>query len=415
MNDSMAIEVKGLKKRFRRELLKRDYTTWKSLLLKPFTAARKANMLTVLDGIDLSLPPGRTLAIIGENGSGKSTFLKILAGIYKADEGEVLVRGRVSSLIELGAGFHPEFSGRENVFLNGTILGLSKKEINQRYQQIVDYSGLGEFMDAPVRTYSSGMYVRLGFAVAVNVDPDVLLVDEVLAVGDEAFSHKCEDKLNQFKQAGKTICLVTHDLQAVKKFADEVIWLDRGVIAAQGEPAKVIDEYRQVVAQREDESGRRVAAARTQLESADRWGHGEVEIMAVRLLDENGEPHAVFTSGQPLTIEMDYVIHQQVDDLAFGVALHNTAGVLCYGSNTHIDLAELGPAPPLGTVRFQAKRLDLVQGTYLLDVAVNSPDGRDYDYLTQVASFAVRGGPEGDAGVYRPPHDWSLSPREESP
>ena len=137
MNDSMAIEVKGLKKRFRRELLKKDYTTWKSLLLKPFTAARKADMLTVLDGIDLSLPPGRTLAIIGENGSGKSTFLKILAGIYKADEGEVRVKGRVSSLIELGAGFHPEFSGRENVFLNGTILGLSKKEINQRYQQIV--------------------------------------------------------------------------------------------------------------------------------------------------------------------------------------------------------------------------------------------------------------------------------------
>ncbi len=415
MSADLAIEVKGLTKRFRRELLKRDYTTWKSLLLKPFTAAKQADLLTVLDGVDLSLPTGRTLAIIGENGSGKSTFLKILAGIYKADEGLVKVQGRVSSLIELGAGFHPEFSGRENVFLNGTILGLSKKEIGERYQQIVDYSGLGEFMEAPVRTYSSGMYVRLGFAVAVNVDPDVLLVDEVLAVGDEAFSHKCEDKLNEFKRAGKTICLVSHDLQAVKKFADEVIWLDGGVIAAQGDPARVIDQYRQVVAQREDESGRRAAAARSGLECDERWGYGEVEITAVRLLDESGEPHSVFTSGEPITIEMDYLIHQQVEGLAFGVAIHNTAGVLCYGSNTHLDTAQLGPAPPAGTVRFMAQRLDLVQGTYMLDVAANSPEGRDYDYLTQVATFAVRGGPEGDAGVYRPPHHWSLSPREESP
>jgi ABC-type polysaccharide/polyol phosphate transport system ATPase subunit len=410
MSGQAAIEVSGLVKRFRREMLRRDYTTWKSLLLRPFQRRGPGDYLTVLDGVDLAVEPGRTLAIIGENGSGKSTLLKILAGIYKADQGSVVVRGRVSSLIELGAGFHPEFSGRENIFLNGTILGLNKKEIEQRFQDIVAYSGLGDFIEAPVRTYSSGMYVRLGFAVAVNVDPDVLLVDEVLAVGDEAFAHKCEAKLNQFRSEGKTIVLVSHDLIAVKKFADEVVWLDGGKVAARGEPAQVIDAYRQGVARREDQLGRERAAAQAELAAKRRWGQGEVEITAVRLLDQGGQPHAVFTSGQPLIVEMDYRIKTPVDDLVFGVALTNSAGVLCYGGNTNVDGAELGSPPPAGTVRFAVSSLDLVQGGYSLDVAAHAADGRAYDYLTQVASFEVRGGPTGDEGVWRPPHAWSLEP-----
>ncbi|MCB2226929.1 MAG: ABC transporter ATP-binding protein [Desulfarculaceae bacterium] len=413
MSDPAAIEVKGLVKRFRREMLKRDYTTWKTLLLRPFQKRGPDDYLTVLDGVDLSVSPGRTLAIIGENGSGKSTMLKILAGIYKADQGTVEVRGRVSSLIELGAGFHPEFSGRENIFLNGTILGLSKKEIQARFEDIVEYSGLGDFIEAPVRTYSSGMYVRLGFAVAVNVDPDVLLVDEVLAVGDEAFAHKCETKLNQFRAAGKTIVLVSHDLIAVKKFADEVVWLDNGKVAAQGEPAMVIDAYRQGVARREDQAGRERAKARSGLDPKRRWGQGEVEITGVRLLDDGGQAHAVFTSGKPLSLEIDYAMRQEVSDLVFGVAVHNSAGVLCYGSNTAIDQAALGDPPPVGTVRLELERLDLVQGSYLLDVAAHAADGRAYDYLTQVAAFEVRGGP-GDEGVWRPPHAWSLAARGES-
>lgn len=413
MSTATAIEIAGLVKRFRREMLRRDYTTWKSLLLRPFKRRTDADYLTVLDGVDLSIEPGRTVAIIGQNGSGKSTLLKILAGIYKADQGTVTVRGRVSSLIELGAGFHPEFSGRENIYLNGTILGLSKKEIAARFDEIVAYSGLGDFIEAPVRTYSSGMYVRLGFAVAVNVDPDVLLVDEVLAVGDEAFAHKCETKLNQFKAAGKTIVLVSHDLISVKKFADEVVWLDGGKVAARGEAAQVIDIYRQGVARREDEAGRAQAEARVaELAAARRWGQGEVEITGVRLLDSEGQAHAVFTSGMPMNIEMDYLMRQPVDDLVFGVALHNSAGVLCYGSNTAIDQAELGPIPPQGTVRFAVERLDLVPGTFTLDVAAHAGDGRAYDYLTQVASLSVRGGPR-DEGIWRPPHSWSLRARED--
>ena len=353
MSEPAAIEVKGLVKRFRREMLKRDYTTWKTLLLKSFQRRGPQDFLTVLDGVDLSMPPGGTLAIIGENGSGKSTLLKILAGIYKPDAGSVKVRGRVSSLIELGAGFHPEFSGRENVYLNGTILGLSKKEIASRFEHIVEYAGLGQFIEAPVRTYSSGMYVRLGFSVAVNVDPDVLLVDEVLAVGDEAFAHKCEDKLNEFKRAGKTICLVSHDLGAVKKFADQVVWLDGGVVAARGEPARVIDAYRQVVAKREDEVGRR-AASRNELPAAKRWGEGEVEITAVRLLGEDGQAHSVFPSGGSLHVEMDYKFNQPVEAPVFGIGVKSSAGVLCYGCNTQVDQVDLGGLPQQGTVRFTA-------------------------------------------------------------
>ena len=413
MSTATVIEIAGLVKRFRREMLRRDYTTWKSLLLRPFQRRTAADYLTVLDGVDLNIPPGRTVAIIGQNGSGKSTLLKILAGIYKADQGTVTVKGRVSSLIELGAGFHPEFSGRENIFLNGTILGLSKKEIAARYEDIVAYSGLGEFIEAPVRTYSSGMYVRLGFAVAVNVDPDVLLVDEVLAVGDEAFAHKCEAKLNQFKATGKTIVLVSHDLVAVKKFADEAVWLDEGKVAARGDPVEVIDAYRQGVARREDEIGRAQAQARAvELAAERRWGQGEVQITAVRLLDAQGAAHAVFTSGQPLNLEMDYIKRQPVEDLVFGVAVHNSAGVLCYGSNTAIDQAELGPAPERGTVRWAVESLDLVPGSYSLDVAAHASDGRAYDYLTQVASLEVRGGPR-DEGIWRPPHAWSLAARED--
>jgi ABC-type polysaccharide/polyol phosphate transport system ATPase subunit len=410
MSAPPAIEVQDLVKRFRREMLTRDWGTWKTLLLKPFQGKRRRDLVTVLDGLSLAIEPGRTVAIIGQNGSGKSTLLKILAGIYKPDSGKVTVRGRVSSLIELGAGFHPDFSGRENVYLNGTILGLTKKEIAERFEHIVSYSGLGEYIDAPVRTYSSGMYVRLGFSVAVNVDPDVLLVDEVLAVGDEAFAHKCEDKINEFKRSGKTICLVTHDLGAVEKFADEAIWLDGGCVAARGHPRQVIDAYRQKVAANEDAIRRDECSTSQAILDQARWGDGAVVIEQVRLLDGQGGERAVIASGDALTVEMTYRVVKPVDQLAFGVAIHNAQDVLCHGTNTIIDRAELGPAPEAGVAVFKCSRLDLVQGTYFIDVATHAADGRTYDYFKRAASFAVRSG-VGDEGVFRPPHDWEIRPR----
>ena len=204
---------------------------------------------------------GRTFGIVGRNGSGKSTMLKLIAGIGKPTAGTVVVSGRVSALIELGAGFHPEISGRENVYINGMMLGLSKRDVASRFDEIVEFAELQDFIDAPVKTYSSGMYMRLGFAVAIHVDPDVLLVDEVLAVGDEAFTHKCLDKFAEFRRRGRTVLLVTHSLDLVSRFCDEALWLDSGVVRAQGDPRRVIDAYLLDVAKSEDAALRRTASA----------------------------------------------------------------------------------------------------------------------------------------------------------
>jgi ABC-type polysaccharide/polyol phosphate transport system ATPase subunit len=209
----------------------------------------------VLSGITFSVKQGQTLSIIGRNGSGKSTLLKVLAGIYRVDHGRVRVHGRIGALLELGTGFHPEFSGRENVLINGVILGLSKKEVRQRFDQIVQFAGLEASIDEPVKTYSSGMYMRLGFAVAVHADLDILLIDEILAVGDAAFQLKCFDKIAEFRQHGKTIILISHDLASVEQLSDEVLWLDRGVIREQGKPQRVINQYRCDMLGQEERTG----------------------------------------------------------------------------------------------------------------------------------------------------------------
>ena len=205
-----------------------------------------------LRDVSFDVAAGRTFGIVGRNGSGKSTMLKLIAGIGKPTAGTVAVCGRVSALIELGAGFHPEISGRDNVYINGMMLGLSKQAIAARFDEIVEFAELQEFIDAPVKTYSSGMYMRLGFAVAIHVDPDVLLVDEVLAVGDEAFTHKCLDKFAEFRRRGRTVLLVTHSLDLVTRFCDEALWLDAGVARAQGDPRRIVDAYRLDVAKSEE-------------------------------------------------------------------------------------------------------------------------------------------------------------------
>src|SRR5206468_761094 len=257
-----------------------------------------------LTDVSFSVPKGSTFAVIGRNGSGKSTALKLVAGITKPTTGTVHVTGRVSALIELGAGFHPEISGRENVFINGIMLGLTKREIQRRFDEIVDFAELREFIEAPVKTYSSGMYMRLGFAVAIHVNPDVLLVDEVLAVGDESFTHKCLDKFAEFRRSGKTILLVTHSLNLVERFCDEALWLDGGRAQTHGDPKRVVGAYLTAVERSEEQQLAHAAAKAVDAavppgadeRPADptsdmfrategRWGSREVEIVEVRLLD----------------------------------------------------------------------------------------------------------------------------------
>src|SRR5687768_13977908 len=240
-----AIDVVHASKVYRRYSRRHQFSTLKSALLSRslIRDLRPDETFLALQDVTFAVPRGRTLGVIGRNGSGKSTLLKLVAGITKPTTGTVKVDGRISALIELGAGFHPEISGRENVFINGIMLGLTKREVTQRFDEIVDFAEMKDFIDAPVKTYSSGMYMRLGFAVAIHVDPEVLLVDEVLAVGDEGFTHKCLDKFAEFKRRGKTILLVTHSLGLVERFCDDALWMDAGRLKAMGDPKRVVGAY----------------------------------------------------------------------------------------------------------------------------------------------------------------------------
>jgi ABC-type Na+ transport system ATPase subunit NatA len=340
----------------------------------------------------------------------------------------VSVTGRVSALIELGAGFHPEISGRENVFINGIMLGLTKREIQRRFDEIVDFAELREFIDAPVKTYSSGMYMRLGFAVAIHVNPDVLLVDEVLAVGDEGFTHKCLDKFAEFRRSGKTILLVTHSLNLVERFCDEALWLDAGRVQAQGDPKRVVGAYLTAVEKTEAqllaETTAKAVDAATPPALAERpadptsdmfrategrWGSRDVEIVEVTLVDGSGQPSFVFHSGEPLAIRVKVCAGRPTDDFVFGVGLFNADGVCCYGTNTFLE--DMIPEHLAGDAEatFTIDSLDLVEGTYKLDVAVHKCDGYAYDYHRLLYTFRVKSRTH-DVGIYRPQHRWLFSP-----
>ena len=240
-----AVQVRDVFKFYKKHADSHKFLTIKSALVNKtlFGDLGAGERFEALRGVSFGLEAGKTLGIIGENGSGKSTLLKILAGISRPTAGEVLTQGRISALIELGAGFHPEISGRENIFINGVILGLSRKEIQAKYEEIVRFAELEEFIDNPVKSYSSGMFMRLGFSIAINVNPDILLIDEVLAVGDASFVPKCLDKINEFRRHGKTIIFVSHDLATVERICDEVIWIKKGLVEMRGYPKRVIDAY----------------------------------------------------------------------------------------------------------------------------------------------------------------------------
>ena len=455
---SAAVELDGVAKEYRRYGPGRRAGTLKSALLGGrLRDLAPTEILRAVDGVSLRIPRGSAFGIVGRNGSGKSTLLKLMAGITRPTAGSVKVHGRVSALIELGAGFHPEISGRENVFINGVMLGLTRREIARRFDEIVEFAEMEDFIDAPVRTYSSGMYMRLGFAVAVHVDADVLLVDEVLAVGDERFSLKCLDKFAEYKRRGKTTVLVTHGLDVVERFCDEALWLDAGRVRTEGDPRRVLHAYRGDVETEEehelavaDEKARQAVEAESvtggdQGEPADapaepapaeaqaaeppetpeaappddepedmfkaeagRWGDGPVRIDDVRLEGESGPAH-LFHSGERLAIRMRVSAPEEVSDFVFGISIFNAAGVCCYGTNTDIERYRPVALSGAGEVVFVVDSLDLVEGTYKLDVAAHRRDGVQYDYHRLLYTFRVKSQTR-DAGIYRPAHSWTFTP-----
>jgi len=423
-----AVEARELSKVYRRFLHKNQFRTLKSAILTGslLSDLTPDQTFTALEAVSFEVAKGTTFGVIGENGSGKSTLLKLLAGITKPTRGTLRVEGRVSALIELGAGFHPEISGRENVMINGIMLGLSRRQVEERFREIVEFAELQRFIDAPVKTYSSGMYARLGFAVAVHVDPEVLLIDEVLAVGDEAFTRKCLDKIGEFRRRGKTILIVTHSLGLVEKMCDEVLWLRRGTVEGRGDPKRVVDAYLTYVAGGEEkllaqEHGQAPAEAAGPTPEgppgADdtphayregRWGSREVEIAGVRLLDARGRERHVYVPGEPLTIALSVSAPSPVEDFVFGVGMFAADGSSVYGTNTHIeDFVPRRLSGPV-EVRFEITALHLVEGTYLLDVAAHKQDGTPYDYHRGLYSFRVKSHLK-DVGVYRPEHRWSFT------
>jgi ABC-type polysaccharide/polyol phosphate transport system ATPase subunit len=432
----IAIHADRVTKIYRRYSRRRQFATLKSALLSGslISDLRPDETFAALKDVSFTVAAGRTYGVIGRNGSGKSTLLKIVAGIAKPTSGCVRVNGRISALIELGAGFHPEISGRENVFINGIMLGLSKREIARRFDDIVEFAELKDFIDAPVKTYSSGMYMRLGFAVAIHVDPDVLLVDEVLAVGDEAFTHKCLDKFGELRRRGKTILLVTHSLGLVERFCDEALWLDNGQIRATGDPKRTVGAYitavevgeeRQLAAEEErakqfavsqDNTSPEGAGDDTRTDAPDdmfrategRWGSREVEIRGVDFVGESGTPSHVFRSGERVSVRIRVRAPQPVTDFVFGIGIFNSDGICCYGTNTDLEQYVAGTIEGDGVAAFVIDTLDLIEGTYKVDVAVHKRDGYPYDYHRLLYTFRVKSRTK-DVGVYRPPHRWEFS------
>jgi len=412
-----AIAVENVSRVYQKYSARHRFQTFKSALVKGdlFRALRADELVTALDGVTFRVEKGQTFGVIGENGSGKSTLLKLVAGIAKPTQGRIRTEGKISALIELGAGFHPEISGRENVYINGIMLGLTKKEISAKFDEIVEFAELEDFIDAPVKTYSSGMYMRLGFAIAINVNPDILLIDEVLAVGDASFVPKCLDRIGDFRRRGKTILFVSHDLSTVDKICDRVAWLKAGRVQVIGEAKRIIDAYLQDVAEKQEkdfEKHRLEAAQEQQWEEGkreNRWGQREIEIRKVSLKSLEGKPKNVYSPDEGMIIEMEVAARSRADDFVFGIGIFNSQGVSCYGTNTYLEDLEPVSIVGEGKVICRIEKLGLINGTYYLDVAVHKRDGYPYDYHRNLYSFLVASNSK-DIGISRVGHVWSFSP-----
>lgn len=421
-----AIVLDRVTRRYQKYSSRHRFQTFKSAIVKGdlFGSLKPEEMVAAVEDVCLSVPQGATLGLIGRNGSGKSTLLKLIAGIAKPTSGTVAVQGKISALIELGAGFHPEISGRENVFINGIMLGLSKKEIAAKFDEIVRFADLEPFIDAPVKTYSSGMFMRLGFSIAINVNPDVLLVDEVLAVGDAAFIPKCLDRIDDFRRRKKTILFVSHDLAMVAKICDRVAWMKDGRLRMLGEPQETVDAYLQDVAEKQegdfragkeeraeagDATDEPPAAGGDDGRRARRWGKREIEIRRVVLRGMDGTEKHVFSPEEGMLIELDVEAKSPQKDFVFGIGVFNSLGTLCYGTNTDLEEHEPETIEGAGKVVCRVDRLGLVNGTYYLDVAAHKRDGYPFDYHRAMTTFLVSSRYK-DEGIIRFPHKWEFGP-----
>ncbi len=387
----VALRVDGVGKRFR--LYHERNQSLKAAVMRRGRATYED--FWALRGIDLEIPTGTTYGLIGTNGSGKSTLLKCLARILRPDEGSVRTEGKVAALLELGSGFHPELSGRDNIYLNGSILGLSKRELESRFDDIVGFAGLERFIDTPVKNYSSGMYVRLGFSVAINVDPDVLLVDEVLAVGDAAFQRRCLEKFAEFRRDGKTVVIVSHDSGSMKNMCDEVAWLDAGTLLRTGKPRELLDSYE------DDSLEARPTSTEADVPTGTRWGSGEARIERMELLGADGAPRTRFHTGEPVTVRMHYCFDEPVDRPVFGYALEAVDGTYLWAQQSRHGQYVPDRLVGRGSVDLLLPRLTLQAGTFDLTASiVDYQLAHQYDFWKRCLRFDVEHAGLEESGGY---------------
>ncbi len=423
---SVAIELEGVSKRYRVPVDRS--TTLKYRMVHPRSSGRYRDLYALHD-LSMEIPYGSFVGVIGPNGCGKSTLLKLLAGILRPTSGRVQVNGNVSPFLELGVGFNPELTAKENIYLNGAVLGLTRRQLEGRISEIIGFAELEDFADQKLKNFSSGMQVRLAFAVAIQADAGILLMDEVLAVGDARFQERCFDVFNRYKRQGRTVVLVTHDLGAVDLYCDTAYLLDHGRLVASGASGEVCSIYRHMVGQQSDADAAAAAAA-AQAAAAEappeegpppvagapasphsrRWGSGEVRVTEVEFLAGDGVRHTTFTSGEPMTIRIHCQVNTQVEDLICGVIVHRGDGYRLAHANTFYSGHELR-CPSAGerfSLDLVMDELPLLGGHYVVTVVLAAhPVGHDYDGLEQYFDFRVTS-PAPQIGLVSLGHRWSM-------
>lgn len=413
MQKDNAIEVRDVKKSFR--IYKDKGNSLKEKVL--FRERNSYERRTVLKGVSFDIKKGEAVGLIGHNGCGKSTTLKLLTKIIYPDSGKIEIAGRVSSLLELGAGFHPDMSGRENIYINASIFGLTRKEIDERLEEIIEFSELGHYIDSPVRTYSSGMYMRLAFSVAINVNADVILVDEILAVGDLNFQDKCLKKLQQIKKEGATIVIVSHSLGQIESICDRSIWLNDGEIVEDDVPGYVHRKYLEFMGsynfkdsvqpdEAEEQQEEEISEEEAAQKRFERNGNGDVRIKRVSCVNKAGEEQKVFVTGEELQVCISYKVKQPAE-LNLYIGILRMDYMVCYSTSYKEEKNAYLKADRDGVFTIKFPKLELLPSRYMIDIRLYNKDGDEIDIYNEAAEFQVYS-PTKELGMLRMQHDWII-------
>jgi lipopolysaccharide transport system ATP-binding protein len=384
-DDQTIIQMENVSVKYR--VPQEQIATFKEYFIRLLQGKLKHRSFNALNQVNLSINRGEVFGLIGHNGAGKSTLLKLVARVIRPTAGRVLVKGHVAPLLEVGAGFHPELTGRENIYLNGAMLGFSREEMQEKFSRIVDFSELGEFIDAPLRTYSSGMSARLGFAVATDSQPDILIVDEILSVGDEAFQHKSYERIQTIKAQGATILLVSHSMSTIESICQRAAWLHRGQIVSFGNTKLVVDQYLGRVS--EEENLLLIKDTHREMFPSPQ-GYKPIEIRQVRILNDLDQEQQIFHTGERMQLQIEYVAHELIDSLEVGIAIHRQDGVHITGPNTTFDGLDIKMQPGVGGVLYTVPSIPLMEGLYQLSVALVNRDGNKMlDYHDHFYAFRI--------------------------